>query len=368
MLDGWSIQKQASASTSAIYKKALSGTIPAHGYYLIVRGDTTTAQSLKDKANILAAATFSLSNDNSIYLVRNDTNIEGKSDSDIVDMLGFGAAENREAVAATNPGEGKSLGRKGLGEDSDNNANDFQIFDQPTPATANSTDDPGMGGEVLLTVVLVDDEVTDIGSGGAVANFYVNDTANALILYGLSDAYGQTSAAKAVTAGGAQSISLSGLDCGTEYHFAVRVSTADGRSDQSEDVTFTTLPCGLRLDGLKLVRGSAKANNQYVSGWSWELSATVWDPLETKLAMRFIPWTGPATLAAGGNMRYSVDGVVWREIVTDNAFPSETIDISAIDRDTSALGRQIMVKIEMKVPVGTLAGAYASDYELSITN
>ena len=89
-LTGWSIQKtSASGATSSLTKITLSGTIPAGGYFLIVRDDASTAQILKDLAD-LKSTTFSAANNNIIFLVNNDIKINNANDPDIVDFVGFG--------------------------------------------------------------------------------------------------------------------------------------------------------------------------------------------------------------------------------------------------------------------------------------
>src|SRR3989338_6304386 len=55
-LTGWSIQKTA-GSGSSLVKAALNGSIPANGYFLIVRNSASTTQSLKDSADVLVSET-----------------------------------------------------------------------------------------------------------------------------------------------------------------------------------------------------------------------------------------------------------------------------------------------------------------------
>ncbi len=78
--------------------------------------------------------------------------------------------------------------------------------------------------------------------------------------------------------------------------------------------------------------------------------------------MKFAEWTGGGALAAGNNMQFSVDGSNWIDIVSDDTYSELGADISLIDEDLSSIGRQVSIQVQMKVPIGTLAGFYNSDY------
>jgi hypothetical protein len=142
-LDGWSIQKTTGTFTG-LYRKELTGTIPPYGYFLIVRNHADTTQSLKDAADILAAGTsFSLSDDNVIYLVNNNEDIIDQNDANIVDYVGLGASTIYEGSATiNNPVQGGSIERKsgtinddvyGNGDDTNDNSVDFLSQANPNP-------------------------------------------------------------------------------------------------------------------------------------------------------------------------------------------------------------------------------------------
>jgi len=142
-LSQWSIQKSYSTST-IVYKKNFEAgnQIPSKGYFLIVYASSTD-QNLLNLAN-LTHKTFSLSQNNTIYLVANREEIEGAADPDIVDKVGFGENVFAEGNPAPNPPAGKSLGRKIAIDDEgnlnyldlDNNRLDFEI-QEPTPGKQN---------------------------------------------------------------------------------------------------------------------------------------------------------------------------------------------------------------------------------------
>ncbi len=136
-MQGWSVQKHSKSDPCGIesgyYKKNFSddAVIPARGFYLIV--DTQAKDPLLAVADMTIG--WSLSDDNTVYLVRDQVGIESGDDSDIIDKVGFGGACFPEGSATANPSEGKSIERKITGVDTNNNVNDFQTSITPTPKT-----------------------------------------------------------------------------------------------------------------------------------------------------------------------------------------------------------------------------------------
>jgi len=363
-LVGWSLQKF-SSSGSTLYNQALTGSIPAGSYFLVVRDGASTQQSLKDMADLLASNSFSLAANNIVYLVNDTENVTpGATSSNIVDLVGFGSADYYEgAAAAPNVSEEKSISRVPNGEDTDENGIDFILQDVPSPENSSSQPGQDVGGMVLVTITLDNEPVQDIGSDSANIVFQVNSDGSALVEYGLDDTYGSTTAAAAVTQNTTTIVNLSGLECNTAYHFRVTAENiAEDDSDTSADASFTTLPCGISLDALVMTRGAAKANDTYIDGWEWQFDITVWNPGETTLKMKFDSWSGSAALDAGGNMRFSADnGAAWFEIIDNDAYPVLGADISGLDESADP-GRQVTVLVQMKVPAHTLAGNYNSSY------
>ncbi len=139
-LQGWSIQKHSKSDpcgiSSSFYKKNFGDdeVIPAKGFYLIV--DTQAGDSLLNIADMTIG--WSLASDSTVYLVRNQEAIESGDDSDIIDKVGFGEACFAEGSATVNPPEGKSIERKVIGVDTDNNLADFRVSAEITPKV-NST-------------------------------------------------------------------------------------------------------------------------------------------------------------------------------------------------------------------------------------
>lgn len=134
-LADWSIQKHSKSdpcsTDTSFYKKNFSNNtvIPAKGFFLVV--DTSASDYLQSIADMTIG--WSLSEDNTIYLVRNQDKVSDGDDGDIVDKVGFGLACFSEINPALNPPEAKSIERKKPGLDTDDNSQDFRISDEPTP-------------------------------------------------------------------------------------------------------------------------------------------------------------------------------------------------------------------------------------------
>lgn len=361
-----SLQKATAAGTiTTSAKVVLSGSIKAKGYLLIVRDSATTTQSLKDKANLLDRS-LDLSTNNTIFLVNVESNITGSSAPGVVDYVGWGTVLYHEGASST-PSftAGKSIARVPDGEDTDQNFDDFKAG-TPTPTNSSASDgDDNLGGTVLLTITPDAEPAQNINSTGAEIVFQVNATGTALIKYGLNTGYASSTLSEAITANLTETISLTGLACATTYHYAIYAENSGAtENDTTGDAVFTTLPCGIALDSLAMTESSAKANNQYDSGWQWEFNITVWNMGETSLKMKFNEWAGASSLGAGANMQYSVDAdndAAWHDITADATYPAIGADISGIDNG-AATGRQVKIIVRMKVPVGTAAGYYSSSY------
>ncbi len=363
VLDNWSIQKQASASSSTLSRNVLNGTIKAGGYFLLVRNNVSTNMLLKDKADILLSSSFSLANNNVIYLVNNNENIVNEEDTNIIDYVGMGLAERYEGLAsAFNPPEAKTIERSPNGEDSNNNSVDFVIIDTPTPSNTQAKNN-NVGGTVLLSIMPNEEPVQNISSRSADIIFAVNSNGLAKINYGLNSFYSSSSVDTLINANTSVNISLTDLTCNTLYHYSIYAQNEDNSDNYTTiDATFRTLPCGITIDSLDMIQSQARANDSYTDGWTWNFAITVWDMSETFLKMKFGKWNGGSNLAAGGNMQFSLDGFSWLDIEDDDIYSSLGADISSLDEDVVSAGRQVNIQVRMKIPVNTLAGVYNSNY------
>lgn len=128
----WSIQR--SPSTGTIYRKNFGADdkIIALGYFLIVRNDAS--QALLDIADMSCSA-LQLSSGSSVYLVKNQEDIEGGDDEDIIDKVGIGEnAFSFETVSAPVPPARQSIARNS-GVDTNDNSADFVVSEAPSPGS-----------------------------------------------------------------------------------------------------------------------------------------------------------------------------------------------------------------------------------------
>jgi Predicted extracellular nuclease len=135
-LTGWSVQ-YASSTGSSWQITSLSGSIPAHGYYLIQEaagsGGTVSLPTPDVKANIAMGAASG-----KVALVNNQTALSGtcSTSTAIIDFVGFGSANCYEGsgptVVLTNA---TSAQRKTIGLDSNDNKNDF-ASGSPSPTNS----------------------------------------------------------------------------------------------------------------------------------------------------------------------------------------------------------------------------------------
>jgi len=121
-LTGWYLQRK--TATGEKYGSYVTSTlfegevIKANDYLLIAR--TGYFADLTD-----IPVNEPITEDNSLVLKRKDESVS--------DKVGWGNATDFETAAAIAPGAGKSIERKIIGGDTDNNAVDFRISEKPTP-------------------------------------------------------------------------------------------------------------------------------------------------------------------------------------------------------------------------------------------
>jgi len=142
-LAGWSVQ-YASATGSTWNVTALSGSIPANGYYLIQQaagsGGTTNLPTPDATGTAAMAATAG-----KVALVNNTTALTGSCPTgiQIIDFVGFGATANCfEGTAATPaPSNTNSVQRITLGADNNQNGTDFSAgAASPTNSSGGAAD------------------------------------------------------------------------------------------------------------------------------------------------------------------------------------------------------------------------------------
>lgn len=137
-LTGWSVQYNSSAGTGTWFVTPLSGSIPAHGYYLIQEaigaGGTTDLPSPVDATGTISMAAGA----GKVALVFGTTALTGQNplSTSIIDKVAYGTVTGggfEGAGSAPAPSATTSIQRSPIGFDSDNNNTDFVLLNPPTP-------------------------------------------------------------------------------------------------------------------------------------------------------------------------------------------------------------------------------------------
>jgi hypothetical protein len=135
-LTGHSLQ-YASSSGSFTNINAISGSIPAESYFLIQLAGGATGVALPTPDLVIGSSPINMSATNGkVALVSNTDGITGSGDSDVVDFLGFGSANDREGSAAVGTLSNTTSARR----KSNFNTSEYGYFGSAWDANENSTD------------------------------------------------------------------------------------------------------------------------------------------------------------------------------------------------------------------------------------
>lgn len=246
-------------------------------------------------------------------------------------------------------------------------------FDDLVVSGDNTQATPPADNSLNATVSLTINETSVlVGQNQADIAFSVNGDSLVNILYGETSSYGNESGEANVNADTEATVSLNNLSCSTTYHYQIQAENLNDASDVdlTDDKTFTTETCGIVIDNLAMTKATAKAKDSYDDAFKWQFDLSVLDVNETALQMKFSQWQNESdnslVMDSGANMRISVDnGLTWTDITANDTY-SAAVDISAIDLDDTADGRQVSVLVEMKIPTGTRIGAYSANYGINI--
>ena len=133
-LTDWYLQKKTSQSnefSSLVPSDLFEGKIINPSGYFLISHSSSTYQDIAD----ILDSNYSVTDSNTIVLKN--------PNREIVDKVGFGETNDCEGNCATDPDTGKSIQRKYLDGnflDSDNNLNDFEIQNCPSPKALSSND------------------------------------------------------------------------------------------------------------------------------------------------------------------------------------------------------------------------------------
>ncbi|HSO91655.1 MAG TPA: lamin tail domain-containing protein, partial [Arthrobacter sp.] len=150
-LDGWSLQYRPAANTNPPSGvSALSGSIPAKGYYLVKGGSNGAVGAELAGADLTATGFNPSGTAGTVVLAKQATAVNPLASGSVIepanvaDLLGYGTSNTFETLAATAPAgntDVKSLNRSN-GVDSNNNSADFTLNAAITPKAVNGTATP----------------------------------------------------------------------------------------------------------------------------------------------------------------------------------------------------------------------------------
>lgn len=136
VIDGWKLTRKTSSGNKYNLVTALSGTIPAHGFFLIAHQNGYINSVTPDVR--YSGSTFNFAPNNTVLLYADQT------ETLLIDKVGFGAATDFEGSPAQNPAPAQSIARVN-NQDTDNNAVDFQVQTIPSPQNTQSPPDQPPG-------------------------------------------------------------------------------------------------------------------------------------------------------------------------------------------------------------------------------
>lgn len=149
-LSGWSVQ-YASASGSFTSITKLSGSIGSHKYFLIAEASGSSGTASLPTADITGTINLSASS-GKVALAKVTTSISSSKDSNVVDFVGFGSANDSETspigtLSGTTSAErkdnnGGTVAGQGNGWDTNNNASDFYVTSSVNPQNSSNAAEP----------------------------------------------------------------------------------------------------------------------------------------------------------------------------------------------------------------------------------
>ena len=171
-LSGWSVQYASSTGTFSSITN-LTGSIGAHQYYLIKEASGGGGTVDLPTPDITGTINLSASS-GKVALANVTTAVSGSANSNVVDFVGFGSANDSETSPAGTPSATTSAERKdnnggtaqgqGNGWDTNNNANDLVITSSLVPQNSLSAAEPS-------TQTSIDNDNMGLGNpSGATSN------------------------------------------------------------------------------------------------------------------------------------------------------------------------------------------------------
>ncbi len=183
-LSGWSVQYASSTGTFSSITN-LTGSIGSHQYYLIKEASGGGGTVDLPTADVTGTINLSASS-GKVALAKVTTAVSGSTNSNVVDFVGFGSANDSEStpvgtISATTSVErkdnnGETVQGQGNGWDTNNNANDFVITSSLVPQNSSSTAEPS-----TETQTGTDNDHIGLGNPSGATN-YISNSNNYLMV------------------------------------------------------------------------------------------------------------------------------------------------------------------------------------------
>jgi endonuclease G len=103
-LNGWRLTRKTDTGSESNLVSSLSGTIKAHGYFLVTPQSGYTGSVAADETYSVAGSPIAA---NGTVLIYSDAG------TTLIDKVGFGSAADKESTATSNPASSSSAERKG---------------------------------------------------------------------------------------------------------------------------------------------------------------------------------------------------------------------------------------------------------------
>ncbi|GGF31270.1 hypothetical protein GCM10011519_00820 [Marmoricola endophyticus] len=159
-VDGTSLQYRSSGGSGAPSGLvALSGSVPAHGHYLVAlakgTGGSTALPTPDATGDVAMSATAG-----TVLLARGTSRIAdlptgSVARDDVIDLVGFGASNTYEKAPATGAGNTAAVSRDTAGTDTDDNSADLSATAPDPQSTGSGTTTPPPGAPTDLTIAQI---------------------------------------------------------------------------------------------------------------------------------------------------------------------------------------------------------------------
>lgn len=248
-------------------------------------------------------------------------------------------------------------------------ADDVRVV-TPNGTSATSSADRFTYTAPVLTPPVISNVAVNATTTGATITWNTDADSSSQVFYGTSSNYGSASTLNP-TATTTHSVTISGLQQATLYHFNVASTDAGGTATSSDMVfdtgsTASTTP--LAVTGIDSTKTTATADGTFADGWQWVLHFVV-PSNENYFSMKFADFTSSgssSTIPAANNIEFwspessNASSSASALVETNNNYTG--VMNLAGDTSTTTPGRQIDVYIGVAVPSGTPTGTYSTTF------